>query len=179
MYLLIYDPHQSDAKGRSVFILNLWGTKMRISTKTDIALRVLMCCAANQGRTVRKAQVADRCGASASLVAVVIHQLGMAGYLKTMRGRSGGIRLSAEPDEISVGAVFRAIEIDHQLVECFDPLTNTCPLVQQCSLKPLLGEAMDAFYAVLDHTSLSDLITQNDGLTKSLRILPVNAGSAR
>jgi Rrf2 family nitric oxide-sensitive transcriptional repressor len=102
----------------------------------------------------------------------------MAGYLKTMRGRSGGIRLSAEPEEISVGAVFRAIEIDHQLVECLDPPSNTCPLVQQCSLKPLLVEAMGAFHAVLDRTSLADLIKRNGGLVKLLQIVPMKAGNS-
>lgn len=150
---------------------------MRISTKTDLAIRVLMCCAVNPSRTIRKTQVAERCHASTSLVAVVIHQLGMAGYLKTMRGRSGGIRLNAKAEDISIGALVRTFENDHQLVECFDPLTNTCPLIQQCSLKPLLSEAMSAFQAVLDRTNLSDLVEQNESLTKLLRIVPVTASN--
>lgn len=160
-------------------MFNLRGAKMRISTKTDLALRILMCCAVNAGQTIRKAQVADRCGAIMPLVAVVIHQLGMAGYLITMRGRSGGIRLRAEAEEISIGAVFRTFEDDQHLVECFNPLKNSCPLIQQCSLKPLLGEAINAFHAVLNHTSLSDLIEQNYDLTKFLRIAPVTASSVR
>jgi Rrf2 family nitric oxide-sensitive transcriptional repressor len=160
-------------------MVNSRGAEMRISTKTDLALRVLMCCAVNECRTVRKAQVADRCGASISLVAVVMHQLGMAGYLKTMRGRTGGIRLNAEPENISIGAVFRAFENDHTLVECITPPRQTPPLFQQSTLKPLLGEAMAAIYSVFDRMSLSDLLEQNHDLTKSLRIIAVSAGSPR
>jgi len=142
-------------------------------------MRILMFFAMSSNRTVRKTEVADRCNASESHVAVVIHQLGLAGYLKTLRGRGGRIRLNAAPADIYVGAVFREFEHKYPFAECFDQTGNTCPLIQHCSLKPLIGEALGAFYDVLYKASLSDLVTGNSGLAKVLNLPPVNTRSAR
>lgn len=143
---------------------------MRLSTKTNLAVRILMFCALNPDQKIRKLQVARYCNASVSLVSVVIQQLGIAGFLKTTRGRGGGIRLNTHPDNISVGAVFREFEKQTGFAEWFDATRNTEPLVEHCSLRPVLGEALAAFYSVLDSTSLSDLVTGNVSLSTVLSL---------
>ncbi|MCL4139608.1 UNVERIFIED_CONTAM: hypothetical protein GTU68_033593 [Idotea baltica] len=125
-----------------------------------------MFCAMNPDRTVRKSEVSKHCNANGSLVAVVIHQLGLAGFLKTMRGRGGGIRLNYSPTDISVGAVFREFEKKKLL----DNTEDTCPLIEHCNLKPLINEALVAFYAVLDKETLADRIAKNSGLADLLRL---------
>jgi Rrf2 family nitric oxide-sensitive transcriptional repressor len=80
------------------------------------------------------------------------------GYLETVRGRNGGFRLAKEPNEIRIGDVIRQTEGDPLLVECFDPATNTCPLLTACRLRVALQEAFAAFFAVLDRYTLADLV---------------------
>jgi Rrf2 family nitric oxide-sensitive transcriptional repressor len=80
------------------------------------------------------------------------------GYLQTVRGRTGGYRLSKPPEDICIGEVVRQTEGAFALVECFTPATNTCPLVEPCQLRKALQEALAAFLAVLDRYTLADLI---------------------
>ena len=64
---------------------------MRITKRTNIAIRVLMFCGANESRLVTKSEIAARCNTSESHLAQVINQLAQLGFLHTQRGRSGGI----------------------------------------------------------------------------------------
>lgn len=54
------------------------------------------------------------------------------------------------------------------LVECFDPATNTCPLLTACGLRVALQEALAAFFTVLDRYTLADLIRAPEHLTPLL-----------
>lgn len=87
------------------------------------------------------------------------------GYLRSVRGRIGGVTLARLPKEIGIGEVIRATESDFALVECFNPSTNTCPLVPACVLKRALHEAVDAFFASLDRYTLADLIRHPEQLS--------------
>ena len=71
---------------------------MRLTTRTNLAMRTLMFCAVNPGQIVRKHEVATACGASENHLAQVIHLLARKGYIKTQRGRSGGLMLARAPD---------------------------------------------------------------------------------
>ena len=137
---------------------------MRITMRTNIAMRALMFCAVNQGRIVRKSEIAEACNTSENHLAQVINQLSRLGFLDTLRGRGGGIKLSREPQEISVGNVFRALEGTLPLAECFTQDENTCPIKDACRLKGTLLRAQEAFYAELDKVNLQDLTQDNDQL---------------
>lgn len=143
---------------------------MRLTTRTNLAMRTLMFCAANPGRTVRKSEIAQTCNASENHLAQVIHLLARAGYLKTVRGRSGGLTLGRRAEDIRVGEVFRSFEAVLPFTECQAGPTNTCPLIGCCTLKCVLQEALDAFYAVLDRTTLRDLVTGNTELVHLLKV---------
>lgn len=143
---------------------------MRLMTRTTLAMRTLMLCASNPDQIVRKQDVAETCVVSENHLAQVIHMLGQKGFLHTLRGRSGGLTLGRPADQITVGDVFRAIEGQSPLTECFAADRNTCPLVSVCRLKCVLAEAQEAFYARLDGTTVADLVAGNDALQDILKV---------
>ena len=137
---------------------------MRITKRTNIAVRLLMFCATNEGRLVTKAEVAERCNASENHLAQVINQLGQLGYLHTQRGRNGGIQLGRPMAEIKIGDVFRQLESSVPIAECFADVDNTCPLVEACRLKLAIAGAAEAFYMHLDDITLDELVCGNHKL---------------
>lgn len=149
---------------------------MRITKRTNIAVRLMMFCAANPDRLVTKSEIADCCNISENHLAQVINQLSQLGYLKTQRGRNGGMTLARDAADIRIGDVFRHIEGDLPIAECFADADNTCPLVNACRLRLALADAVDAFYAQLDDVTLDALICDN---TELLRLLqPVSCALA-
>ena len=145
---------------------------MRLTTRTNLAARVLMCCATNAGRTLRSADIADACNASGNHLAQVINQLQVNGFVATQRGRTGGLQLARPPSEISIGAVFRIFESGVPFAECFAAQTNTCPLISSCRLRGFITRAVEAFYAELDPVTLEDLVQDNCGLAQILSLVP-------
>lgn len=143
---------------------------MRLTTRTNLAMRTLMFCAVNPGRIVRKSEVAAACNASENHLAQVIHLLAQKKYLRTVRGRAGGLMLGHPPEEITVGAVFREFEAVLPFTECFAGDDCTCPLVACCRLKGVLADALRAFYAELDRVTLSDLVRDNHPLQNLLHV---------
>lgn len=142
---------------------------MRITKRTNIAIRLLMYCAANENRLVTKCEIARCCNISENHLAQVINQLGQLGYLTTQRGRNGGMTLARPAEEISIGEVFRHIEGGLPLAECFADADNTCPLTKACRLRIALTDAAQAFYASLDEITLESLICDNLDLMKILQ----------
>lgn len=134
---------------------------MRITKRTNIAMRVLMFCAVHTGRLVTKSEIAERCNTSESHLAQVINRLAQLGYLHTQRGRAGGIMLGRPTEEITIGAVFRHLEGETALAECFADVDNTCPLVDACRLRAAMAAAAEKFYAHLDTISLDELVCDN------------------
>jgi Rrf2 family nitric oxide-sensitive transcriptional repressor len=139
-------------------------TDVRITKRTNIAIRVLMFCGSNEGRLVTKSEVAKRCNASENHLAQVINQLGQLGYLHTQRGRNGGIQLGRAMADIRIGDVFRSLESNVPIAECFADVDNTCPLIEACRLKTAIAGAAEAFYKHLDDITLDELVCGNDQL---------------
>jgi Rrf2 family transcriptional regulator, nitric oxide-sensitive transcriptional repressor len=94
----------------------------------------------------------------------VTYELGKHGYIETIRGRGGGIRLSMDPAEINIGSVVRKTEDDFYLVECFNCATNRCVITPVCKLRSLLRDALEAYFKVLDGYALQDLLVNKDQL---------------
>lgn len=150
---------------------------MRLTTRTNLAMRALMFCAVNDGRLVRKVDIARACNASENHLALVIHMLGQSGFLETVRGRKGGMRLARPAGEISVGEVFRTFEADVPFVECFSGGDNACPIRPACRLRAALERAVEAFYAALDPMTLADLTEANGTLERLLELRPQRGGA--
>lgn len=142
---------------------------MRLTTRTNLAMRALMVCAVNPGRIVRKHEIAGACNASENHLAQVVNTLSQLGFIDTQRGRAGGMQLARPMDQIGVGEVFRAFETGIPFAECFNPGANTCPLVSACRLRDALVAALDAFHAALDRLTLADLVADNAELDRLLK----------
>lgn len=152
---------------------------MRITKRTNIAVRLLMYCAANADRLVTKSEIAECCNISENHLAQVINQLSQLGYLHTQRGRNGGMALGRRPEEIQIGDVFRDVEGALPMVECFADADNTCPLASACRLKVALSDAAQAFYASLDDITLEALVCDNHDLMRILQpVACAGAGAA-
>lgn len=130
---------------------------MRLSEYTDYTLRVLMFCAAHRDRLVTIGELAEEHGLSKNHLMKVVNDLAHQGLIETSRGRGGGLRLLAEPENIRIGDVVRATETDFRLVECFDPATNACTLSPSCRLKHLFDAALAAYFQALDGATLADM----------------------
>ncbi|SFI71617.1 RrF2 family transcriptional regulator [Celeribacter neptunius] len=143
---------------------------MRLTIRTNLAMRVLMACAINSDHMVRRAGIAKATNASENHLAQVVHLLANEGYITTTRGRAGGITLARKPEGITIGEVFRHFEAGVPFAECFAATDNTCPLSAVCRLRIALNAALDAFYGVLDEMTLQDLIEDNAGLDALLTL---------
>jgi Rrf2 family nitric oxide-sensitive transcriptional repressor len=130
---------------------------MRLTYSTDYALRLLMLVGLEHRRLVTIEEVADRFGISKNHLMKVAYQLGQAGYLETVRGRNGGLRLGKTPDQIVVGQVVREMEPDFAVVECQNP-AGYCKIAPSCALRSAMSEAVQAFLEKLDEYTLEDLL---------------------
>ncbi|WP_163582226.1 RrF2 family transcriptional regulator [Gracilibacillus saliphilus] len=136
---------------------------MRLKKYTDFALRVLIYTGTSE-RKVSIKEISDTFYISTEHIRKVVHQLSVEGYINTTRGRNGGILLMKDPDEINIGEVIRLMENDFYLVECFDGEHNQCVITPACKLRSVVGEAMRAFFEVLNQYTLADLIVNKDDL---------------
>ena len=131
---------------------------MQLTRFTDFSLRVLIYLGAHPDAQATVAGVAAEHGISRHHLTRVVHQLGIKGYIETVRGKGGGFRLARRPELIRIGDVVRDMETGFELAECFRPGESGCRLLPACALKPVLAEAGRAFLASLDRHTLADLL---------------------
>lgn len=132
---------------------------MRLTRYTDYSLRVLIYLGTKPERLATISEIAAYYGISRNHLMKVVHQLGTLGYIETLRGKGGGIRLALPPAEIGIGKVVRDTEENLDIVECFNPENRGCVILPVCQLKSVLGEALESFLATLDLYTLEDLLS--------------------
>jgi Rrf2 family transcriptional regulator, nitric oxide-sensitive transcriptional repressor len=137
---------------------------MRLSLHTDYALRALIYLASMREEATTAGAIAGSYRISKNHLVKVLQRLRDLGYVDTARGRGGGIRLAVDPATIRLGDVVRRTEELDELVECFNPETNTCPIAPVCLLPRRLSEATQAFLAVLDRYTVADVSTNRAAL---------------
>jgi Rrf2 family nitric oxide-sensitive transcriptional repressor len=143
---------------------------LRLTVYTDYSLRLLMYLALKDGGLATIAEIAQSYGISKNHLTKVAHQLGVAGYVATVRGRNGGLRLAKPAQAIRLGEVVRHTEPDMALVPCFKPVNAPCPIWRCCVLRKALEKARVAFTSVLDGYSLCDLVQPRAPLRALLSI---------
>lgn len=149
---------------------------MKLTTFTDYSLRVLIYLAARPERRGTVAEVAAAFDISEHHLTKVVHFLGQCGWLTTVRGKGGGLALAMPADAIVVGEVVRHTEGAAVPAECFGPEGGHCAITPVCRLRPLLGDAVDAFYRVLDQATLADLVGNRPALARLMFVdLPTRA----
>jgi Rrf2 family nitric oxide-sensitive transcriptional repressor len=129
---------------------------MRLTNFSDYALRMLMFAASAGDRLITIEEVARTFNISRTHLNKVANTLTRSGYLKAVRGRSGGLVLGCRPEMIRIGDVVRLAEPDFALVECF-AIGNQCALTGSCKLSGILGEAITSFQVTLDRYTLADI----------------------
>jgi Rrf2 family nitric oxide-sensitive transcriptional repressor len=141
---------------------------MRLTTFSDYSLRVLMYLGVHGERLATIGEIARAYGVSENHMMKVVHHLAQHGYIETIRGKGGGMRLARPPEKINVGEVIRGTEENLALVECFDKASSDCRIEPACVLKGVLRRAVDAFFVALEPYTLADLLVTKPKLTKLL-----------
>lgn len=162
---------------------------MKLTSYSDYALRSLIFLAVvpKAGALSNIDDIAQAYDISKSHLTKIIHQLGKLGYIESMRGKGGGIRLAKDPSEINIGQLIRHTESDFGILECLDDNTKTandkisvvnisshnhCIISPACRLKGLFYKAMLAFIEVLDGYTLADVLGNDEEL---LNLLTANS----
>ena len=148
---------------------------MRLTLHTDYALRLLMLLAIEPEKRHTIEEIAQRYDISRNHLMKVTQTLAQAGFLESLRGRGGGLRLRRPPASINLGEVVRATEDSFAVVECFDPENNRCLISPVCGLRGPMEEALLAFLAVLCRYSLADLIKNPISVRKMRTLLAMPA----
>ncbi|EPZ52210.1 transcriptional regulator [Bacteriovorax sp. BAL6_X] len=129
---------------------------MRLRTKTDYCLRVLIYLQLNEGK-VRIQDIADSYNISKNHLSVAVNKLSELGYVISTLGPKGGIEFNKEFEDKSIGELVSQVE-DFDIVECFNSEKNTCTLSPKCKLKNMLNKATNAFLSELKNHKIKDLV---------------------
>ena len=140
---------------------------MHLTTFSDYTMRVMMYLGIQNGQLVKISDIAQAYKISENHLMKVVHHLAQRGYIETVRGKGGGLRLVLEPSAINIGEMIRISEGDTHLLPCLGP-DGTCCIQSSCKLMGILREAQVALYAVLDKYTLVDLLQQEESLSRIL-----------
>lgn len=141
---------------------------MRLTLHSDLAFRTLIFLAAAGAEGGSIPQITKTYRVSENHLRKVVSHLAQAGWVEATRGRGGGLRLRVAPADISIGAVMREMEADFALVECLGAEPERCLITGCCGLQGIFGEALRAWFEVLDRYSLADAINGSRGLSRLL-----------
>lgn len=131
---------------------------MQLTQYTDYSLRVLIYLGRHQEKLTTITEIAEFYHISRNHLVKVVHHLGQCGYIETLRGKNGGIRLARAPQDIQLGQLVRDTEPNFNLAECFDKEKNRCVIVRDCKLQGVLHQAKHNFLATLNNYTLADVL---------------------
>ena len=131
---------------------------MQLTLFTDYSLRVLIFLGAHADRLSTISEIAKAYRISGNHLMKVVNRLSSGGYIETVRGKGGGMRLSRAPNMINLGDVVRYMEERFDIVECFNEKKQDCPLLPACTLRSVLADAHRNFMATLDRHTLQDVL---------------------
>ena len=143
---------------------------MRLTRQTKYAIRILMYCAANEGRLSRIPEIAAAYSVSELFLFKILQPLVENKLVETVRGRNGGVRLGQPAADISLFDVVRVTEENFAMAECFENDATDCPLVDSCALNEALRKALGAFFEVLEGYSIEDLVKARPSMRDLLGI---------
>lgn len=151
---------------------------MQLTQYTDFALRTLIALAVSPGERSTVSDVSRAYDISRHHLVKVVGRLAELGYVETVRGKGGGMRLARRPQHIGVGEIVRAMEAELGVVNCLKVDGAGCVISPACRLKSIMSDATEKFLAELDRYTLADMLRTRVPLTKLLGI-PVRIESGR
>lgn len=137
---------------------------MRLTIHTDYIFRTLIFLTVNNERLCTVDEIAKAYKISKNHLFKVVNTLVKAGFVETIRGKGGGLRLAKNLEGLSLGAIIRITEPDFALVECFLS-KNSCVITPICQLKHILNQAVDNFLKELDNYNLNELISNKEKIS--------------
>jgi Rrf2 family nitric oxide-sensitive transcriptional repressor len=140
---------------------------MRLTTFSDYTIRTLVYLGLKHGQLATISEIAEAYEISGNHLMKVVHQLGQQGYVETVRGKGGGLRLVRDPASINIGQLVRMTEGSASLLDCLDG-PSSCNIQPACQLIAILREAQDAMFKVLDSYTLADILQPEAPLAKIL-----------
>lgn len=148
---------------------------MQLTLYTDYSLRVLIYLSRMPNEMATITQIAEFYNISRNHLVKVVHKLAQLGFVQSIRGKKGGIKLAYPPNKIIIGDVVRKTEPGFFLVECFNEVENNCAITGICRLKGILSEGMQAFLTVLDNYTLADASTDKISfkISQALKQYPI------
>ena len=135
---------------------------MQLTLYTDYSLRVLVYLMLMKDKPVTITEIAEYYNVSRNHLVKIVHNLGLLGYISTMRGKGGGMTLAMPPEEINIGDVVRNVEPNFNIVECFSEESPSCKIEPVCKLKRVLHSASQAFLHELDSYTLKDVLAKRN-----------------
>lgn len=147
---------------------------MRLTRYSDYAMRVLLFLGRQPQHLCAIGEIARAYDISQNHLMKIVNDLVNAGYLESVRGRNGGVRLARAPGEINIGALIRHTEDDFDLVDC-----ARCIIAPACGLTDVLDEATRAFLKVLDGYTLADVLARRGDFSHLFRKDPEGCERSR
>lgn len=141
---------------------------MRLTRFSDNALRCLMYLGISEKPISTVGEIARRMSMSEDHLLKVIKRLSQLGYVQTIRGRNGGLRLARTPDQINIADVIRATEDNLAIVPCLDGGDSPCPISTVCQLSNAVDEGLNAFFNTLKRFTLADMCKDRGELQRAL-----------
>jgi Rrf2 family nitric oxide-sensitive transcriptional repressor len=147
---------------------------MRLTDFTDYSLRVMLYLAVRDSGLSTIQEISGAYGVSKNHLMKVVQLLGERGWVDTMRGRNGGLRLAECARTLKIGEIVRATENDFALVACLGAEDRRqCVIEPHCRLKGVLVAAREAFLRELDRYTIADLSASAEPLARSLGLIPL------
>ena len=134
---------------------------MRLTEQSRYALRVLAHCAERHPALAKVATIAAVTGITEQNIFKLIKTLTKAGFVETIRGPHGGVRLAMAPKAIRVGQVIRAIEPRFKACGPLGLILSDAPVsAVERELDRTIGRGIAAFMETLDRTTIAALVAK-------------------
>lgn len=141
---------------------------MQLTRQTDFAIRVMMYLGIQEDtQLVTINEIAENFAISRNHLMKIVHKLGKLGYIETLRGKNGGLRILKQPETINLGELIREFETTLEFIDC---TKLGCPIQGSCNLVPVMHQAQMAFLAIVDKYTLANLLTNAADLRHLLGI---------
>lgn len=128
---------------------------MRLSLQTDFSLRLLVFLAANaDGKPIGAGRIAARFRVSSHHMQKVAQALRRLGYVESISGRQGGLKLAQPAETVRVGDIVEALEGRGHMADCG---RGPCPFQGACALKVALDRAERGFIDELRRYTIADV----------------------
>ena len=139
--------------------------RLELTRRTDYAIRAMLTLARHRDETLSSADISARTNIPVRFVTQVMSNLVRAGLVHAVIGRSGGYRLLAKPETVSVLSIVDAVEGDTRRQHCV-LRGGPCQNGQPCEIHSVFAGAQDAFHEHLATSSLATIIDQSSAATQ-------------